>query len=627
MVTNSRALTIRDILEPNFDMLAWSIAQRYQEWDMLRNRWLSQKDEVRNYLFANDTATTTNSTLPWKNSTHIPKLCQIRDNLHANYIAALFPNDRYVKWEGDDEDSDAKGKRLAIEAYMENKLRQGGFQTTLSKCLLDWIDYGNCFAMPEFIAEYTKDSKTGDKTPGFIGPKAVRISPLDIVFNPVAASFDESPKIIRSLKTIGTLKADIEDHPEYAYLQDVFPKIIEGRHRFTGLSHGDFSRTQDMQFAGFGSFLQYFQSDYIELLDFYGDWYDAAENKLYKNAVITVVDRAYILRNVSNPSWNGVAPIRHVGWRQRQDNLYAAGPLDNLVGMQYRIDHLENAKADAYDLTIFPVMKIKGYVEDFEYGPGERIFCGDDGDVIWDRPPDMMLSADTQIAMYEAKMEEMAGAPKQAMGFRTPGEKTAFEVQVLENGANRVFLNKTNYFEENFMEPLLNDMLEISRRNMTPSDTIRVMDNQFGVADFMKVTKEDITARGKIYPVGSRRFMKNANMIQSLVQLYGSAVGQDPAIRAHLSGKLIAQLVEELLDLERYKLYGENIRVYEQAETQKLINAAQQIQGEQTAAAAGGPPGASQAPPDQLQRQDILNQRVNRLSSTQGEVPGAQASK
>jgi hypothetical protein len=27
------------------------------------------------------------------------------------------------------------------------------------------------------------------------------------------------------------------------------------------------------------------------------------------------------------------------------------GPLDNLVGLQYRIDHLENAKADALDLN------------------------------------------------------------------------------------------------------------------------------------------------------------------------------------------------------------------------------------------------------------------------------------
>ena len=27
-------------------------------------------------------------------------LTQIRDNLHANYLDALFPNDDWMKWEG-----------------------------------------------------------------------------------------------------------------------------------------------------------------------------------------------------------------------------------------------------------------------------------------------------------------------------------------------------------------------------------------------------------------------------------------------------------------------------------------------------------------------------------------------
>ena len=35
-------------------------------------------------------------------------------------------------------------------------------------------------------------------------------------------------------------------------------------------------------------------------------------------------------------------------------------------------------------------------------------------------------------------MEEMAGAPKEAMGFRSPGEKTAYEVQRMENAASQV---------------------------------------------------------------------------------------------------------------------------------------------------------------------------------------------
>ena len=51
---------------------------------------------MRNFLFATDTSKTSVGGLPWKNSTTLPKLTQIRDNLHANYMSAVFPNDNWL---------------------------------------------------------------------------------------------------------------------------------------------------------------------------------------------------------------------------------------------------------------------------------------------------------------------------------------------------------------------------------------------------------------------------------------------------------------------------------------------------------------------------------------------------
>jgi hypothetical protein len=579
MPSGNRVLDIEDLVQP--DRIAKTIANMYQEWEMLRQPWLEQVAEIREYIFATDTRSTTNASLPWKNSVHIPKLCQIRDNLHANYMAALFPNDSSIAWEGDDETAEAKDKREVIESYINNKLRMSQFRAEVSRLVYDWIDYGNCIAMTEFVAEQNKD-ETGETSPGYVGPRLVRLSPLDVVFNPTASSFAETPKIIRSLKTLGSIRAEIEDHPESGYLKDVFTTMIETRRRMTSLSAGEVKKDSAFQIDGFGSWLQYFQSNYVEILDFYGDWYDAEEDKLYKNQIITVVDRCFVIRNMANPSWFGRSNIFHCGWRLRPDNLYAMGPLDNLVGMQYRIDHLENAKSDAFDLIIHPVMQITGYVEDFEYGPGERIYAGEEGKVEFMRPDTTMLNADTQIAYLEQKMEEMAGAPKQAMGFRTPGEKTAYEVQILENGSNRIFINNTSYYEEMFLEPVLSSMLELARRNMGTSDVIRVVDDQFGVVNFMNITKEDLTARGKIRPIGARRFARNANVIQNLTQL-GQTLGADPAINAHISGKKMAYLVEELMGLERFGLVSDNVRIAEMLETQRLQASAQQVLQEQTA--------------------------------------------
>lgn len=576
MPAGTRALVVTDLLRP--DKLATAIAERWQSWDNARAHWMSEKREIRNYIFATDTYNTSNGEIDWKNSTHLPKLCNIRDNLHANYMSALFPNDRPIRWEGDDEDSDAVEKRHAIEAYMSNKMRQSNFRNEVSRIVLDYIDYGNCFGAVEFVAEKSKDATTGEEIPGYVGPRLVRISPTDIVFNPAAASFEESPKIIRSLKTLASLKAEIDDHPEAGYLESIWGKIMEGRSKFVGLTQSDFTKQQEFQIDGFSSFLNYFQGDYVEILDFYGDYYDEETGDFYKNQLITIVDRCHVIRNITNPSWLGTAAIFHAGWRLRPDNLYAMGPLDNLVGMQYRIDHLENAKADAFDLIIHPVIKVTGLVEDFEYAPGERIFCSEEGDVEFMRTDlQNIVQADTAIALYEAKMEEMAGAPKQAMGFRTPGEKTMYEVQVLENGANRVFINKTAQFEETFLEKALNAMLETARRNMGPSELVRVMDNDFAVVNFMKITREDITARGKIRPIGARHFARNANLMQNLTQWYNSPIGQDPAVQAHISGKALAKISEELLEIDRFGIVQDNIRLAETLETQKLAQSGSNI--------------------------------------------------
>jgi hypothetical protein len=584
-----KAIEIKDIMKP--EGLATQIADQYTEWEMYRNTWASQKKEIREYIFATDTSHTSNAGLPWKNSVHIPKLCNIRDNLQTSYMAAMFPNDRPINWEGDDEDADALDKRRVIESYMENKMRLSKFRTVMAQCVNDFIDYGNAFGMVEFVAEKTVDPDTQEETPGYVGPRAVRISPLDIVFNPIASRFEDSPKIIRTVKTLATLATEMETMPELGYFKDVLEKMKNVRHHFKSTTTGDSTKNAQFQVDGFSSWDNYMNSNYVEILDFYGDMYDPETQEVWKNYCITVVDRSYIVRKQTNPSWLGSAPIFHVGWRLRPDNLYAMGPLDNLVGMQYRIDHLENAKSDAFDLIVHPVMKVVGMVEDFEYGPGERIFVGDDGDVVFMSPDTTMLQADTQIMMYEQKMEEMAGAPKQAMGFRTPGEKTAYEVQILENGSQRVFLNKTSYFEEMFIEPLLNAMLEVARRNMGITDLIRVVDDQFGAINFMKITKEDISARGKIRPIGARHFARNANLIQNLTQFSQSPLGQDPAVSSHISGLKMAKLIEDLFAIERFDLVQENVRVMEQAKTQQIVNSAQQVIAEQMQ-----PQGAPAAP-------------------------------
>lgn len=557
------------------DQLASDIANKWQSWNDRRRPWMEEKKELRNYIFATDTRKTANNVLPWKNSTTLPKICQIRDNLHANYRAALFPNDDWFKWEGYTEEDTDLAKRQAIEAYMKNKVRESGFVETISRLLYDYIDYGNVFADVEYINEADVDEVTGETIQGYVGPRAIRVSPIDIVFNPTAPTFKQTPKITRYIKTVGELKMEAEENPDKQWNLDVIKKIETVRQELAAFSANDINKIDAYLVDGFGDLSEYYQSGFVEIIEFEGSINDAVTGKFLKDYIITVVDRSYVARKIQNPRWMQGSAKVHSGWRLRPDNLYGMGPLDNLVGMQYRIDHLENLRADAEDLSILPPIGIRGNVEDFEWGPMERIDLGDDGEIIeLGKNLGPVITAANDIAQYELKMEEMAGAPKQAMGIRTPGEKTAFEVQQLQNAAGRIFQDKVAQFEREIIEPLLNNMFEISKRNLDGADLIRVMDDDIGVVEFMNVTKEDITAKGKLRPVGARHFASQALLVQNLQGIFNSPVGQ--LVAPHVSSKAMASLIEEVFGLERFSLFSENVALFEEADRARMMNELQQ---------------------------------------------------
>ena len=555
------------------DALAVKIADMWTRWDSARSVWKSDQQELRNYLYATDTRKTSNSKLPWKNSTVTPKLTQIRDNLHANYMAALFPSDNWFNWEADDKDKDLLQKRYAIVNYMKQKLKASRFELLVSQLVYDYIDFGNVLVTYDYVRDIISDSD-GNVVNKYIGPRAYRINPSDIVFNPLSESFEQTPVVRRMLKSLGDLLTDVETKPALNYDKGVIKKVMAFRQSYR--DDPEFKKTYNLSVDGFGSVEEYLDSDMVELLEFWGDIYDPETNTLLRNQLVTIVDRKWVLRKQNNPLWTGSKPIYHCGWRLRSDNLWAQGPLDQLVGMQYRIDHLENLKADVFDLIAYPVMIIKGNtVEEFEYAPGAEIFVGDEGDVQFLRPDATALNADMQIRELMSRMEELAGAPKQAMGIRTPGEKTKYEVQALENSAGRIFQSKVSWFERNILEPLLNGMLAESMRNFEGVERIRTIDEKYGTESFIEVTKQDLSAAGKIYPIGARHFAEQARFIQELAQTV-QTVQAIPTVAAHISGKAIAKALEENLGWQNYKIVQDNAAIFEQAETQRLMNQVQE---------------------------------------------------
>jgi hypothetical protein len=586
-----KTLDIKDLMTE--DLLAVRISDFWVEWDNFRSPVKASWNEVRRYIFATDTTTTTNSTLPWKNKTTIPKLCQIRDNLMSNYFASLFPKRKWLSWEGDGPKDETKAKRDAIENYMKVAIDQPSFKLEVQKLLQDYVDFGNAFATPEWVDNRNEVPGQAKTQLGYVGPTARRISPLDIVFNPIAADFTSSPKIVRSILTIGEAKKllnALSTEHNKEEIAEVFQYMMDLRSNAATNQPGDFHEKDNyLRVDGYSNYSSYLSSGYVEFLTFYGDLFDQEKNTLYENHIILVVDRHRVIAKKPNPSFFGYPPVFHSGWRNRQDNLWAMGPLDNLVGMQYRIDHLENLKADVFDLITFPPLKIKGYVEEFTWGPMEKIYVGDDGDVEMMAPPFNVLTVDNEITFLEERMEMMAGAPREAMGFRNPGEKTMYEVQRLENAYSRIFQSKISQFEEQVLEPLLNGMLELARRNLD-STQIRVFNEEFKLVDFQTLSPADITGNGRVRPLAARHFAEKAEVLQNINTFMLSPAWQDPSIKVHWSGLQISKMLEEFFDIEDYQIVSPYVQVSEQADAQREIQSAQ----ETVAMEAGMPAGTSE---------------------------------
>lgn len=577
-----QALIIEEhVLDP--DQIAWDISDRYVDFENRRQVKVDEWREIQEYIFATDTTKTGNSKLPWSNKTTMPKLCQIRDNLFANYMSTSFPKRRWLQWQGETAADEDINKRKTIEAYMLWMIDRTEFYEEVSKLILDYIDYGNVFATYEWHdgtqvledAESLEDPNSPSEQVGYVGPKIKRISPLDIVFNPTAPNFESSPKIVRSFISLGELKGiiDKESNPENEKedAQKLYDYLMRIREQVSSEStRGSNMHTKDRIYSisGFDSYQNYLESNTVEVLTFYGDYYDKERNELKRNRIVKVVDRHKVISDNPNPSYLGRAPIFHCGWRVRPDNLWAMGPLDNLIGMQYRIDHLENMKADIFDLIAAPPLLISGYVEDFVWGPFEKIYTDDNGKVELMSPDVQALQADSQIAYLQAQMEEMAGSPREAAGFRTPGEKTKYEVQRLENAASRIFQNKINQFER-MLENLLNGCLELSRRNLNPQ-TIRVFNDELKIATFLNLSKEDLVGKGRIRPIAARHFAEQAQQVQDLNMFFASAAGQDPAVMQHFSSVGLAQLWESILNIEEYNIVQPYVRMSEQADAQQL---------------------------------------------------------
>lgn len=537
------------------DYIATAIANKLVTWEAAKDKWYNNAKETLEYLYANSTRDIYNQPRDTDNCTHIPKLTQIRDMLITYYLDAMFSLPDYVDWEAYNEESIDINTKNTLKALIAQMLHDSQFQPTIRELVEDYVDYGNAFVTAVNVTETIK--LEGGSANIYSGPKAVRLDPLNVFFDPLAVSFEKAPKIFRTIKTLGELVAEAEELPEEASVyKEALRNALDKRSRIrqaVSTTRAEAIKNDVCDIAGVGNWSQYYASDTVELLTFYGDLYDVEKNKLHKNIKIVVMDRCSVLLEEPIKNYGYGCNVFKAGWRDRKDNLWSMSPLDNIKGMQFMVDFLENKRADIFNYISNPMWITKGDVEMPEYlYPGCHIGIDVDGDFRTVSPDATALAADTYVDRYQTMMEEMAGTPREAMGFRTPGEKTAFEVSQLNTAASRLFNEKTRKFEMEILEPLLTLMLRMYLADPTRITRVKMI-NQDGVAVFREVRVQDLSAQGRFIATGSNTYTERARQAQTIMQLYNSAIPSDPLVFNYFNPETIAKVIAYTTGLDKFK--------------------------------------------------------------------------
>lgn len=564
---------IKELQQP--EGLAAAIADKFVTWENSRDRWYRNAKETLENLYATSTRDIYNQTREYDNSTHIPKITQIRDMLITYYLDAMFSLPDYVDWEAYDYDSIDVNTRNTLKSVAKQMVEDSGFKPTIRELVEDYVDYGNCFATVVNVTDTLGDAII------YQGPRAVRLDPLNIYFDPLASDFNRSPKIIRSIKTLGELIAESEDLPEDANMyKEALNKAIKNRSMVRDRlaeTNAELIKDDICNIAGFGNWSAYYASDTVELLTFYGDIYNMEDNKLHRNTRIIVMDRSHVLLEEPIKNYGFKSNIFKAGWRDRKDNLWSMSPLDNIKGMQFMIDFLENKRADIFNYISNPMIVTKGDVEMPEYlYPGCQVGLDVDSDLQFARPDATALQADLYIDRYINLMEEMAGTPREAMGFRTPGEKTAFEVSQLNTASSRLFNEKTRKFELEMLEPLLTLMLRIYMTN--PTRTVKIRNQlEDGTVLFEEVNLDQLQANGRFVAMGSNTYTEKARMAQTVMQIYNSAIPSDPLVFNYFNPKTLAKIIAYTTGLDSWPdIVKENARTNAELEMRQTQEFAQQ---------------------------------------------------
>lgn len=603
------------------------------------DQWRTLKDERRYkeelwiecfLAFENKFGKTWQNLQNYRSKRFLPLTNQAVDAVASRWTNAIMPNDSWFNVIGRTPMDDSKAK--LSEGLVRWQHYKTNFRNKVSQGIRGLAIYGNqpyCVRWKQVVAnipDYETYSSnlanmavTGEMADSlatkpllkYEGPELELGNIFDYVQDRFADSDESCLRIQRFYKSEAYIRSLAEPDPNTGFV--IFQDV-------DGLT--DMSRTvetsdslQNQANAKLG-FLPPTKSG-IEILEASGDFVidKGGEKTVLKNYIVTIANRARVIRCEPNPYIHGRSSWRMARLFEDPGETYARGVVESILSLQDVANVRLNQVIDANSLAIDPMWQVRDNgvvnIDDLRNMPGAIIEVQQQGDI----QPLTQVSQATlglqEIGFIMSQVNQTTGA---MAAFSTEDyKKSATEVASTAQAANSKDAETIRHLENTFIGPVLEDWISLNQQLMDQTITVRVMSDggntaadpdtgipfQFGPND-LTISPEDIAGDFDIRPVGGewaamsqQEVAQSIQLLQVMMQNGGARFIKFPALWSTLSERMGLKSAWKWLKSEQEVML-------EQLQQQQMALAAQGGAGANGGPGApgiqGGPPAPSQQP-------------------------------
>jgi len=260
------------------------------------------------------------------------------------------------------------------------------------------------------------------------------------------------------------------------------------------------------------------QTDRIELIEYWED-----------DRIITVANRAVVIRNEPNPFWHGRKPFVRLVDQPVPHEFYGIGEIEPIEYLQLELNDTRNQRMDNVNLVLNRMWKVLRSADidpaQLVSRPGGFVEVDDMNDIEPLEFIDVTSSSYKEEEEIKRDIDRTTGVYDYARGETTDRRETATTASILSSAANERFKLKIQLMEDMGLRRLGSLLVQLNQQFIDKERVIRILgpDGMF----FNTIGPDDIKGQFDVMAIGStvEPVVNRDARLNQLTQLYANLQG------------------------------------------------------------------------------------------------------